>query len=599
MSYKIQITLVAALLGLVMGSTAQAVCSVPGNHATPIIVGPPNPNNGFAEYVTETLPPAGTDPGLSLELCLDPAFCFFDPPDPAFVYSTQIGFGFEAFWWLAQPDTTNFPPAQDSIALGGDGTGVGAVLVLGAEAAFLGDIFDGGQFPFTRLRIRVNVNTPGFYRITEPYGIHVYEVINVGDGNEISDSFDVEFTQGTIDAGVVTEATNSTNCVGPWLTWDPAVPPLAPPGFIGDGATPHEITGSPTGTNFFRIEAFSDAAQVVHLDTLDPLDADGDGQNTVQTNLFTVTGKLYDGRLATPMVAERATYTRASGAPSVGQVDVFARGAGTAAVDFTGGPNVNGTFPLLGNLGGFFDSEQLIDATVLPPVVDIDATDTPTDLTHLVQPLVDLVTITRAEYNISVGTLTVEASSSDTLAPPTLRLIDPVQILTAGSVEVTLSATGAPLAPPGVVTVSSSAGGSATRLVEVISDDQDGDGVLDAVDNCPVTFNPGQADGENDGTGDACDNCTLVANGPNTYPPGDPRIQYDSNGDGYGNRCDADFNDDNIVDVLDIPLFRAAFGTSAPNEDLNGDTIVDVLDVPILRALFGLPPGPSCCGPLP
>jgi len=578
MSYKIQITLVAALLGLVMGSTAQAACSVPGNAATPIIAGPPNPNNGFAEYVTETLDPAGTVPGLSLELCLDPAFCFFDPPDPAFVFSTQIGFGFEAFWWLASPDTSNFPAPPNPP----DDTGVSAVLVLGAEAAFLGDIFDGGQFPFTRLRIRVDVPQTGYYRITEPYGEHVYPVGAVGAGNEISDSFDVEFTQGTIDAvGNVTVATNDTNCVGPWLAWDPAVTPAAPPGFIGDGATPHQITGSPTGNNLFRIEAFSDAAMSLPINLGGPTgsctaglpvgdpcvaDADcdvigGDGVcalhtsgictagltgacltdtdcdtsggagdgicalNTVQTDLFTVNGKLFDGRLATPMVAERATYTRADGAPSVGQVDVFARAGDTASVNFTGGPNVNGTFPLLGNLGGFFDSEQLIDATVIPPVVDIDATDIPTDLSHLVQPLVDLVTITRAEYDISVRTLTVEASSSDTLVPPTLKLIDPVQTLIAGSVAVTQSATGAPLAPPGVVTVSSSAGGSATRLVEVINSDEDGDGVPNSVDNCPLVANPGQEDGgDGDGVGDACDNCIQVANGPNTYPTGDPSV---------------------------------------------------------------------------
>ena len=88
--------------------------------------------------------------------------------------------------------------------------------------------------------------------------------------------------------------------------------------------------------------------------------------------------------------------------------------------------------------------------------------------------------------------------------------------------------------------------------------DSDGDGIPDGCDNCTATANTRQADVDNDGVGDACDNCTLVANGPNTFPAGDPRIQRDSNGDGYGNRCDADFNNDNVVDVLDIPLFRTA-----------------------------------------
>ncbi len=41
--------------------------------------------------------------------------------------------------------------------------------------------------------------------------------------------------------------------------------------------------------------------------------------------------------------------------------------------------------------------------------------------------------------------------------------------------------------------------------------DQDKDGILDSADNCPLTFNPDQADFDNDGIGDRCD--------PQTGPP--------------------------------------------------------------------------------
>ena len=57
-------TLVTALMGLVMGSTAHAACTVAT--ATPFQAGPPNPNNGFAEYVRDSS-------GLALELCLSPS----------------------------------------------------------------------------------------------------------------------------------------------------------------------------------------------------------------------------------------------------------------------------------------------------------------------------------------------------------------------------------------------------------------------------------------------------------------------------------------------------------------------------------------------
>ncbi|MCU1277878.1 MAG: Metal dependent amidohydrolase, partial [bacterium] len=47
--------------------------------------------------------------------------------------------------------------------------------------------------------------------------------------------------------------------------------------------------------------------------------------------------------------------------------------------------------------------------------------------------------------------------------------------------------------------------------------DADGDGIPDAMDNCPTTFNPirpvdngVQPDADGDGRGDACDACPLT-----------------------------------------------------------------------------------------
>jgi hypothetical protein len=44
------------------------------------------------------------------------------------------------------------------------------------------------------------------------------------------------------------------------------------------------------------------------------------------------------------------------------------------------------------------------------------------------------------------------------------------------------------------------------------SNDDDGDGVRDCQDNCPLNANPAQTDADGDGLGDACDNCQTVPN---------------------------------------------------------------------------------------
>ena len=91
-------------------------------------------------------------------------------------------------------------------------------------------------------------------------------------------------------------------------------------------------------------------------------------------------------------------------------------------------------------------------------------------------------------------------------------------------------------------------------------------------------------DTDGDGVPDSQDNCTLVAN----------PTQCDGDNDGYGNHCDADFNDDLIVNGLDIGPMKASFGTADPITDLNCDGIVNGLDIGPLKVMFGTPPGPSC-----
>jgi hypothetical protein len=103
-------------------------------------------------------------------------------------------------------------------------------------------------------------------------------------------------------------------------------------------------------------------------------------------------------------------------------------------------------------------------------------------------------------------------------------------------------------------------------------------------------------DADSDGVDDALDNCIDVSNGPDTPAIALSEIQRDTDGDGFGNICDTDLNNDNITNNLDVGILQAQFLTAGPDADFNGDNIVNNLDVGILQGFFLLPPGPSCCG---
>lgn len=134
--------------------------------------------------------------------------------------------------------------------------------------------------------------------------------------------------------------------------------------------------------------------------------------------------------------------------------------------------------------------------------------------------------------------------------------------------------------------LSSNADGDLMVLAD-LEGDSDGDGVIDAEDNCLGTENPDQADADGDGVGDACDifdnidsdgdgvsdfadNCPDVANAP----------QRDSDVDGIGDLCDdtpngPDTDGDDIPDALDRcpDLFGVESAEGCPDAD--GDGIRD------------------------
>src|SRR5207245_2547445 len=153
-------------------------------------------------------------------------------------------------------------------------TGGTALLVHAVTGSFFAAVGNpvpaaGAQLAFSRLRIRIRSLLPfGTYTVTHPYGVETLVA-------DIRGAINVTFDNGIAAPGFTGPVTAGSR-VGPsFLRWDAALP-AAPAGFIGDGLTPHTITGSPCGTNFFKVEG--------------PLLPAGG----VQTPLFVVTGKKID-----------------------------------------------------------------------------------------------------------------------------------------------------------------------------------------------------------------------------------------------------------------------------------------------------------------
>ena len=78
-----------------------------------------------------------------------------------------------------------------------------------------------------------------------------------------------------------------------------------------------------------------------------------------------------------------------------------------------------------------------------------------------------------------------------------------------------------------------------------------------------------------DGVVNRFDNCYLYSN----------PSQFDADGDGFGNACDPDLNNDGLVDFRDLNLLAEVFFTSDPNADFNEDGIVNFLDFQVFKLL--------------
>ncbi|HEX5495967.1 MAG TPA: hypothetical protein VFX70_15470 [Mycobacteriales bacterium] len=420
-------------------------------------VGPVSADTGFPTYVQDSN-------GLRLQHCLDGSLlcgAAESPlPDPTQPISFPGNFPEESFFFNAT--------AKATLPLGGNALFVGTI-----EAGFSGgEPAQGHQHMLNRIRLRIDTPQAGHYTVTHPYGVDEFDVPAGGD-RSINFTEDIGIADGVFD-GVL------DGRVDPFLTWDTGLVSGADGGeYVGDPGVDHAVTGSPFGTNFFRI---------------DGPNIGGGGVNTFTIPLFSLVGKVATNSSVDP---GHPTYSRTD--TSGGMVDVLASTDPNKSVRAKL-PNAVSSTSLRGGPDGDYVARLPFTGATPPTSVTVSNTsDTPDAV--FTPAVTDLVTTTEATYDADQKSLTVTAASSDQAVPPTLTAIG-FGDLGAGT-QVVAPATANPVAsrfsavtasrqaatppptlsgdvvvgtetftdveaPPEVVTVTSSAGGSDTEVVKVV-----------------------------------------------------------------------------------------------------------------------------------
>ena len=178
-------------------------------------------------------------------------------------------------------------------------------------------------------------------------------------------------------------------------------------GFIGDPAILHGITGSPFGNNFFRI---------------DGPDVGGPGVNTIQTNLFSLTGKIFVRPATTTSLVTSPNPSKVGQAVTLTATVVTvapATGVPTGTVTFRDGLTTIGTATLGAN-----GSASIVVSTLAAGSHSLTAAyggsanflaSTSAAVTQVVNGAVnvtDTVSVNRAEQVLATGELRVNGGNT-------------------------------------------------------------------------------------------------------------------------------------------------------------------------------------------
>src|SRR4051794_9073118 len=447
-----KVVLLATFLVLAAGAVAIAAPNglLTENSAGPqglVAVGPVNASNGFPDWYRDVN-------GVDLMPCDDPQdkYCggAVPAPDPTSPPTFPGNFPDEFFYQQAGADSL--------VSAGGNNV----LAEFDLEAAFgSGPVKAGDQITFSRIRYKIvdGLQPDTDYKITQPYGTDTVHTDPGATGFFVTQDVGVA-------AGDFTGALKGR--VGPFLQWAPnaANPADVPPaGYIGDGVTPHAVTGSPLNTNFVRVQGpgIGGAPGTTNPNPCPTTGANayaGPVNDCIQANNFVVVGKKSQTGGAG---LTRATDPRnpTAGAPQVqvlrppkARRDVVVRDG-----DNGGGPGRKiATTPLRADAGHYMARVNVPGA--VPTTVDVvNRGDTPQTVKNVT--LTDNVTASAVYHTTASGggdVLHVQAASSDGQLAPTSLTVDGYNkaLGGAGSVDI------ATLAPPDQVTVKSSKGGSVT-----------------------------------------------------------------------------------------------------------------------------------------